>query len=67
MIRIGLEYPDLQDETYLQLMKQLSHNPNRESSERGWFLLETCIRKFAPSSELSMYLEGFIRDHGHGR
>ena len=67
VVRIGLEFPDLQDETYLQLMKQLTHNPNRERSERGWLLLETCIRKFAPSPELAMYLEGFIRDHGHGR
>eukprot|EP00519_Triparma_laevis_P004942 CAMPEP_0182508788 /NCGR_PEP_ID=MMETSP1321-20130603/25610_1 /TAXON_ID=91990 /ORGANISM="Bolidomonas sp., Strain RCC1657" /LENGTH=1892 /DNA_ID=CAMNT_0024714917 /DNA_START=82 /DNA_END=5760 /DNA_ORIENTATION=+ len=66
VVRIGLEYPNLQDETYCQLLKQLSHNPNRESSERGWFLLETCIRKFAPSKDFSMYLESFIRDHGHG-
>ena len=66
VVRIGLEYPDLQDETYCQLMKQLTHNPNRESSDRGWFLLETCVRKFPPSTALSMYLESFIRDHGHG-
>jgi hypothetical protein len=66
VVRIGLEYPELQDETYCQLMKQLTKNPNRESSDRGWFLLETCVRKFPPSTALSMYLESFIRDHGHG-
>jgi myosin heavy subunit len=66
VVRIGLEYPELQDETYCQLMKQLTKNPNRESSDRGWFLLETCVRKFPPSTDLSMYLESFIRDHGHG-
>ena len=66
VVRIGLEYPDLQDETYCQLMKQLSHNPNRESSDRGWYLLEICVRKFPPGTALSMYLESFIRDHGHG-
>ena len=48
-------------------MKQLTKNPNRESSDRGWHLLETCVRKFPPSTSLSMYLESFIRDHGdHG-
>ena len=63
VVRIGMEYPKLQDETFAQIMKQLTGNPGKESNEHGWFLVEHCIRRFAPTSGLSMYLESFIRDH----
>ena len=65
VIRLALEFPDLQDETFCQLMKQLQLNPGAESRERGWHLMEVCIRKFPPSEFLSMYLENFIRKNQH--
>ena len=64
VVSLCLKTPELQDETYCQMMKQLSCNPCAESDDRGWILLKKMIAKFPPSEDLAMYLESFMRRQG---
>lgn len=42
------KYPSLKEEILLQLMKQLSNNPDPTSISKGWRLLALCLRTFRP-------------------
>ena len=53
----------LEDETYLQLMKQLTNNPTPESVSKGWELMGLVCSTFIPSSELENYVVMFLRDY----
>jgi hypothetical protein len=44
----GRANPDLRDEIYCQLFKQINKNPNPESAVRYWHLLCLCVREFPP-------------------
>lgn len=60
------------DELYLQLVKQLTGNPSRESESKGWQLLAIFLETFPPQPELENYLEMWLRNtpaaaiHGGG-
>ena len=56
----------LRDETFVQIMKQLSDNPRRASCIRGWTLLDVCLKSFPPSDILENFLEGFVRTRTPG-
>ena len=62
----GLESPVLRDEVYIQLMKQLSHNPKTESAAKGWQLMCMCVSTFPPSEDFAMYLLNFIMGQASG-
>jgi hypothetical protein len=49
--------PELRDEIFLQLCKQLTGNPSVGSTERGWVLLHVALCSFPPSEELENFLE----------
>jgi len=51
----------LRDEIYIQLMKQLTNNPESQSRHRGWKLMEVCLHHFPPSDQLENFLDYFCR------
>ncbi|GLE00775.1 hypothetical protein PINS_up009563 [Pythium insidiosum] len=61
LLQIGLVKSSLVDEIYLQLMKQLTKNPKRDSSIRGWSLFAMCATSFPPSAALQKYVIQFLQ------
>lgn len=53
----------LRDELYIQICRQTSDNPSRDSLRRGWELLAICLAFFPPSSKFHPYLDGYINRH----
>ncbi|KAF9351835.1 hypothetical protein BGX26_010220 [Mortierella sp. AD094] len=63
LIKKGLDHGELRDEIYVQLCKQLTENPSREGSIKGWHLFTILLITFAPSKNLHEYLASFLTQH----
>lgn len=61
IVTAGIQFKEIRDEIYVQIMKQLTHNSDEESSLRGWDLMHLCLTMFPPGSDLENYLEYWLR------
>jgi len=59
-----LATPDLRNEVYCQIIKQLTENPSPQSVSKGWQLMRCCLQTFPPSEEFANYLEMFLAAKG---
>jgi len=59
----GQETPELADEIYVQLIKQMTENPKPKSEDRAWCLMCMCSRAFPPSLEFEPFLLNFLINH----
>lgn len=59
-----LQSPEvMRDETYCQIIKQVTGNPSAESTAAGWQLLAACLATFPPSSELAPHVGSYLSHH----
>lgn len=58
---LGIYKPALRDELFCQLCKQLTNNPSRNSTVRGWVLLSLFAGGFAPSEKFASVFNAFLR------
>ncbi|KAG0031804.1 hypothetical protein BGZ82_006825 [Podila clonocystis] len=63
LIKKGLDHGELRDEIYVQMCKQLTENPSREGSIKGWHLFTILLITFSPSKNLHDYLASFLTQH----
>lgn len=62
LLEACLLHPELRDELFLQVVKQLRRNPKKESKYLGFVLLDMCLRSFPPSDTLENAVEYFLRE-----
>lgn len=61
--RLTMNSPEeLKDEAYLQVIKQLTNNPNDESREKGWTFFAIIASIYPPSMELYYCLIKYLLD-----
>lgn len=61
IIRHGIEKIELRDEIYVQLIRQLTNNPNHEYCLRLWVLLGLVSAAFSPSKNFLKHLISYLR------
>ena len=64
VVNTGITFPELRDEIYAQIIKQLTDNPDATSVARGVELMGLCLASFVPSDpEFAKFLYVWIRTH----
>ncbi|XP_022288159.2 myosin-VIIa-like [Crassostrea virginica] len=59
---LGIYKPELRDEIFCQVCKQLTNNPSRNSSVRGWVLLHLLAGCFTPTEKFFSCFLHFLRE-----
>ncbi|KAL5003971.1 hypothetical protein ScPMuIL_017427 [Solemya velum] len=59
---LGIFKADIRDELYCQLCRQLTNNPSRNSTIRGWVLLTLFAGSFAPTERFGPCFLQFLQD-----
>ncbi len=52
-IAYGIDRPELRDEIFCQLIRQVTDNPREEAIIRGWQFLTLCVTAFPPSKKFN--------------
>lgn len=65
LVVIGCTKSALRDEIYVQLARQLTENPNQESTASGLILMSIMLSYFSPSNKFSPFLLSFLETHTH--
>ena len=60
-INVGINNPQVRDELFCQIVKQILENPSEENSDRCWMMLGLCASCFSPSEDLAVCIATFIR------
>ncbi|ORX96660.1 hypothetical protein K493DRAFT_336817 [Basidiobolus meristosporus CBS 931.73] len=63
MLERAIDEGELRDEIYVQLCKQLTHNPNNQSNFNGWQLMCVLAVTFPPSRNFEKYMQNFVQAH----
>ncbi|XP_063706772.1 rho GTPase-activating protein 39 [Culicoides brevitarsis] len=63
IITMTLAQAQLRDELYVQLCRQTTENPSRDSLIRGWELLAICLSFIPPSPTFQPALLGYMNRH----
>ena len=63
VLEVGLKEVWMRDEVYLQLIKQLTHNPSSDSEKQLWRLLYACLDTFPPHPEMENILDMWLQKH----
>lgn len=63
IIQQGVANPWVRDELYVQLCRQTTENPKRESLIRGWELMAICLSFIPPSPTFQPALLGYMNRH----
>ncbi|XP_062566068.1 myosin-VIIa-like [Saccostrea cucullata] len=59
---LGIYKPELRDEIFCQVCKQLTNNPSRNSTVRGWVLLHLLAGCFTPTEKFFPCFLHFLRE-----
>lgn len=62
-IAYGIERPELRDEIYCQIIRQVTENPKEDAIMRGWHFMTLCILAFLPGRSFNKVckLEGNVK------
>jgi hypothetical protein len=63
IVNTAYSKPPLRDELYVQICRQTTENPRKESLRRGWELMAVCLAFVPPSATFEPYLEGYMNRH----
>ena len=64
LVQTAVRRPDLRDEVYLQVIKQLNNNPKQSLTRQAWRLLDLLLEFVPPSTDFENFLESFVRSMG---
>lgn len=63
IVNTAFSKPPLRDELYVQICRQTTENPRKESLRRGWELMAVALAFVPPSPTFEPYLEGYMNRH----